>query len=304
MMARNENQNLMGQIQWSADLLDDERIAELIAQKGMAGLGVYMCVIGEMYRRPSRCLTLTQIKALKFAGATQKTILSVVNGFGLFGDDKKGHVYSNIDFSCVDGTVGSESDSNQIATVCESDSNQIAIACESPSIPTPVRPCVRPLEVEEDEKKEIKKENILLLLQDTGVSASEDFIAKIPQKSQWTEVALMKSGFGPLIQRNWQVTLDAFRNHTIANCSTENIRSLKDAKKYFLYYITHPTSGSKLRQLLEEHERQHPEVNPFRFEDASSTVGNRRYHGIALPDDAPPRPNERVDWDSENHCWS
>lgn len=275
-MAQSKKLKKIAWIKMPVNLMDDERIAELVAQKGVSGLGVYIAIIGEMYRRQCRCLTVTQLKALKFSGATQKTIIAVVDEFSLFRKDKMGHVYSAIDY------LGFE---NEDEIVSNADEN--AIGFESPSIPSPARVYK---DIDEYEDKDHHNDGA-------------DCIMQIPEHSQWTEVALMKSGFGELIKRNWQETLNLFRDHAIANCTIGQIRNVDDAKRYFHFYITNPTSGNMLRKALEDYERQHPQQNPYRFEDSGSAKGHRYYHGIPIPDDAPPRPDERADWDFEIGRW-
>lgn len=261
-------------IKMPVTLTDRQRIAELMDQKGVAGLGAYIAIICEMYRRQSRCLTMTQLKGLKFAGATHKTIMDVVDGFGLFRKDMMGHLYSAIDY------LEFEDEDEKDAEVDEK-----TIECELPPVPSPVR-------VYKDRDKD----------EDHHIDGA-DCIMQIPEHSQWTEVTLMKSGFGELIKRNWQTAIEQFRNHAIANCTIGQIHNVDDAKKYFYFYVTNPVSGNMLRKALENHECQHPQQNVYRFEDVDSVNGHRSYHGIPVPDDAPPRPDERAEWDNENGCW-
>lgn len=281
-MPKCKKQKKIAWIKMPVNLMDDERIAELIAQKGVAGLGAYIAIIGEIYRRQCRCLTVTQLKALKFAGATQKTVMAVVDEFGLFRKDKMGHVYSAIDYLGFEDEIND--DNNYDDNVFNRDTNIIGF--ESPSIPTPARVFKK----DKDEDKDHHYDGA-------------DCIMRIPEQSLWAEVTMMKSGFGVLIKRNWHVTLELFRDHAIANCTIGQIRCVDDAKKYFHFYVTNPTSGGMLRKALEDYERKHPQQNHYRFEDVDSVSGHRSYHGIPIPDDAPPRPNDRADWDYENECW-
>ena len=69
-----------------------------------------------------------ELKALKYAGATQKTVIAVVDEFGLFRKDKMGHVYSIIDYLGF-------GDEDEIS----SDADENAIEFESPSFPSPAR---------------------------------------------------------------------------------------------------------------------------------------------------------------------
>lgn len=280
--SNNSTQQKQKKVTWykmPVNLMDDERVAELMAQKGVTGFGVYVCIICEMYRRQSRCLTMTQIKAIKYTGATQKTIQAVVNDFGLFRKDSMGHVYSVIDYLGFSDEVNNNDDDND---------HDVAIESESPLSPTPARVYI---------DKDIDQDK------DNNNHDDADFIAQIPKDTQWTQVTLMNSGFGDLIERNWEFALNVFHKHTIANCTIEKIRNVNDAKKYFHFYVTNPTSGTMLRKALEDHERLYPQQNPYNQEDSESRPGHRSYNGIPLPDDAPPRPDGRADWDFELNRW-
>lgn len=269
----NSKQKKIAWYKMPVNLMDDERIAELIDHKGVTGLGAYVCVICEMYRRQSRCLTMTQVKAIKLAGATQKTIISVVDEFGLFRKDKMGHVYSEIDY------LGFNDDDND---------NDVAIGSESPLSPTPAR-VYKDKDIDEDKDKDHHHD--------------ADYISQISKDTYWAQQLLINSGFGDLIERNWELALDIFRKHAIVNCSFDDIRNVKDAKKYFHFYVTNTISGSMLRKALEDHERLNPQQNPYANEYLGSAPGHRSYLGIPLPDDAPPRPDDRSDWDIEANCW-
>lgn len=263
------------------NLMDDERIAELVAQKGAAGLGVYFILLCELYRRPSRCLTMTQVKAIKCTGATQKTIQSVVNDFGLFRKDSMGHVYSVIDYLGFSDEVNNNDDDID---------HDVAIESESPLSPTPARVYIDK-DIDQDKDNNHHDED------------DADFIAQIPKDTQWTQVTLMNSGFGDLIMRNWEFALDVFRKQAIANCNIEKIHNVNDAMRYFHFYVTNTTSGGMLRKALEDHERLNPQQNPYSHEDPGSCPGHRSYSGIPLPDDAPPRPDGRADWGFDLNRW-
>ena len=85
-------------IKLPVNLMDDARIAELVAKRRIGGFGVYIAILMELYRRPSMCLTLTQAKAIKVHGASPTTVKAVVNDPNLFNIDADGHVRSMIDF--------------------------------------------------------------------------------------------------------------------------------------------------------------------------------------------------------------
>ena len=72
--------------------------------------------------RSTRHLTLTQIKNMKFPGVTNKTIMEVVNNYGLFTEKYDKVIYSAIDFISKGSYIQIQSDCNRIAIGLQSDS--------------------------------------------------------------------------------------------------------------------------------------------------------------------------------------
>ncbi len=267
-------------IKLPVNLMDDARIAELVAQKRIGGFGVYIAILMELYRRSSRCLTLTQAKAIKVHGASPTTVKAVVNDSNLFRIDQKGVVRSAIDF--LEFEEESES-------FMETQKGETKIDFELPT----ARPRVY---IDKDRDKE-------LLLKAAGEESTPDLLSQLRPDDPWAESVMMRSGFSGLLLRNWEEAIRQFRLHVVANDNLRGIHSLREAKQYFSSFTTHPVTGPALRKALEAYEASHPERNPYRFEDKGSCPGHRLYHGIALPDYAPPRPDERADWDFAEQCW-
>ena len=65
-------------------------------------------------RNYSDNLTLTQIKNMKFPGVTNKTIMEVVNNYGLFTEKYDKVIYSAIDFISKGSYIQIQSDCNRI----------------------------------------------------------------------------------------------------------------------------------------------------------------------------------------------
>lgn len=287
-------------------LLDDGRVRRLVMEKGTTGLGVYMSILIEMYRNTWRCLSEKNIRNLKFVGATQKTIRTVLEDYDLFQKNERGNwttkenflEYKYIDEEFKDEKENKEESEGNSKSDCKSD-YQSDYKSNYKSDSKLMRARYIETETETDYHHLDGDDDHV----EAEVVKKDDWISQIPRESEWTEVAMMRSRFGPLIMRNWWLALEEFRKHVIANCSAERIRSVEDAKRYFLYYVTNPTSGTLLRKALEEHERRNPTQNVYRYEDPGSGPGKRRYNGIPLPDDAPPRPGERSDWDYVTHSW-
>ena len=108
-------------IKMPINLTYDKRVVEMIEKIGMKGLGVYLALINEIYRRKGRCITLSQVKSMKFKGVTQKTILEVIYNFNLFYVNYDKAVYSSIDFLNRTNDDMEKSDCNQIAIKLKSD---------------------------------------------------------------------------------------------------------------------------------------------------------------------------------------
>ena len=267
-------------IKLPVNLMDDARIAELVAKKRIGGFGVYIAILMELYRRSSRCLTLTQAKAIKVHGASPTTVKAVVNDPNLFRIDQKGVVRSAIDFLEFE---------EEGESFTETQNGETKIDFELPA----ARPRVY---IDKDRDKE-------LLLKAAGEESTPDLLSQLRPDDPWAESVMMRSGFSGLLLRNWEEAIRQFRLHVVANDNLRGIHSLREAKQYFSSFTTHPVTGPALRKALEAYEASHPERNPYRFEDKGSCPGHRLYHGIALPDYAPPRPDERADWDFAEQCW-
>ena len=265
-------------IKLPVNLMDDARIAELVAKRRIGGFGVYIALLMELYRRPSMCLTLTQAKAIKVHGASPTTVKAVVNDPNLFNIDADGHVRSLIDF------VGLEEGEQSFTKSQNGETNN-----DFDRLPAPAR--IYSIEKE-------REEELLLKAAD-----APDLLDQLRPDDPWAEAVMMRSGFSGLLARHWAEAIRQFRLHAEANDNLRGIRSLREAKQYFSSYTTHPVTGPALRKALEAHEARHPETNPYRLEDKGSCPGHRRYHGIDLPDYAPPRPDERADWDFVEQCW-
>lgn len=267
-------------IKLPVNLMDDARIAELVAKKRIGGFGVYIAILMELYRRPSLCLTLTQAKAIKVHGASPTTVKAVVNDPNLFRIDQKGHVHSAIDFLEIE--LEDES-------FTETQNGETKIDFELSAAPARVYK-------EKDKDRD-------LLLKAAEEESTPDLLTQLRPDDPWAEAVMMRSGFSGLLARHWEEAIRQFRLHVVANENLRGIRTLREAKQYFSSFTTHPVTGPALRKALEAYEARHPEENPYRFEDKGSCPGHRSYHGIDLPDYAPPRPDERADWDFREQCW-
>lgn len=170
-------------IKMPVNLFDDERIEELMTTKGMAGLGVYMALVIEMFRCQKHCLTLTQVKNRKYNGATKKTINQIINDYDLFTIDAYSHVNSNIDFLSVLETRHLQSEQIKNASDAQSDAhadlNPIAIGLQSDAFPSPARVIIR--------DRDIDKEHHL----DGDDVSHPDFISQMRMDTSWAAMVML-----------------------------------------------------------------------------------------------------------------
>jgi len=121
--------------------------------------------------------------------------------------------------------------------------------------------------------------------------------------SQWTDIACMKSGFGPLLKKHFGLAKEYFRKHVIAYGKGSTLATEQDVTYYFMSFIMSPTTSKGLRQYLQAMEQSAPEQapDPYRYEQRLD--GRRVYNGHRIPHDAPPRPDAHSRWNDTLHRW-
>ena len=123
--------------------------------------------------------------------------------------------------------------------------------------------------------------------------AWERYVDELAKEQQWIEIMAMRSGLGKAFVQRFGEVLQHFKRHIQAVGNEKDIQSPSDAKRYFCFFNT-PGSVT-FRKLVEE--LQKPiDKGKFKYEDRHPTTGKRSYCGIAIPDDAPPRPNAQAVW--------
>ncbi|MGM9733420.1 MAG: Lin1244/Lin1753 domain-containing protein, partial [Prevotella sp.] len=249
-----------------SNLLCDERVERLLAEIGAAGFGVYMYIIAEMMRHRNHCMTRDSLLSIKIKGHTKATLMRIVDDYGLFINDGKGHVYSAVDFLCKSSRnaqkeqqvecPNEQRDNAQNEPMDDpQDSNLFATSCESDSIPTPPRALQRR---EEENKKEITSpKNLLMMVK-----------AHLDKNTEWAESIMMKTGVAPQLRKHWEYAVEIFVQHVISQAKDESVVDEKDARRYFCNFCTGNHTRTILAARLAEYDRSHPELNPYRFEDS------------------------------------
>ena len=278
-----------GQLVWfkmPTDILSDERVEKLIAETGVPGFGLYIYLVCEIMRHRKHCMTRDCIMSIKIKGHTKATLKRIVEDYGLFTDDGKGHIFSSIDFLCKGynrDTANGKSDCGDNRFADQEESKLFATGCKSDSIPTPPRALQKR---EEENKKEITSPKNLMM-------AMKSYL---DPHSSWAEMVMMKSRTTPLLRRHWDYAVELFIQHVVSQAKEESVMNENDARRYFCNFCTSNHTGAILAARLAEYNSSHPEQNPYRFEDEGSAPGHRSYLGSTLPDDALPRPSKTADW--------
>ncbi|MGM9796392.1 MAG: hypothetical protein ACI3ZY_02225 [Parabacteroides sp.] len=279
---KNSQETLLSWTKIQFDLVNDERIQPLVEKEGMRGLGAYVCVTLAIMQRPKQRITLRQLRQLSLRGYKHPEHLLTYGT--LFRQDEKGFVYPLVGLCAALKPADT-------ASASAPHGQPIVLLSDNAAPTDPEGLCARTYREEES------REEFLL------TTATPDLLAELRPDDPWAEAVMMRSGFSGLLARHWAEAIRQFRLHVVANENLRGIRTLREAKQYFSSFTTHPVTGPALRKALEAYEARHPEENPYRFEDKGSCPGHRSYHGIDLPDCAPPRPDERADWDFAEQCW-
>lgn len=124
------------------------------------------------------------------------------------------------------------------------------------------------------------------------VPAWEQYVDSLAAEEQWKEIMAMRSGLKTQFFTLYPRIVECFKQHVRSIGNEGRILSPADAKHYFCFYIT---PGSVTHQKLMEQLRTPPDGHSP-YEERDPHTGARSYCGIAIPDEAPPRPNAQAVW--------
>lgn len=244
----------LGWFKMSTEIMGDERIAQLVEEEGMRGLGVYMAIIIEMHRRASRSLSRNTILRTKLQGATRRTIVRVLDGYGLFVTDGQGHFRSAISY------LWFKNDDNQIAT-------SLSTGLQFDDAPTPAR--INKTLDQETIDNDCRRYN--------AADKIKAIIKQMQSWNQWAEAVAMKSGFSQLLRCHWTEAVSWFENHITERDRQDNMTSLSEARRYFSDIINNPYSASALQRHLQSIDaRQRTEATAAGTFAELPTVPSRR----------------------------
>lgn len=170
--------------------------------------------------------------------------------------------------------------------------------------------------IREEKKREEKKKDLETEKEKIDEDAApETHAPQVPRWEQyideafaaqiWLDTVGMLSGLKERFLNNIPFICSVFKQHVVAQGSAERINSLSDAKNYFANYVRpgRPTHVFLEEKLNERFMAQKASATFSPYENYDPQTGVRSYYGIPLPQDAPPRPNGRVNWDPLKKRW-
>lgn len=131
--------------------------------------------------------------------------------------------------------------------------------------------------------------------------AWEGYVDELDKEQQWKEIMAMRTGLKKEFFTLYPRIVACFKNHVRALGKERSILSSSDAKHYFCFYLT-PGSVT-FQRLMAQLKQPSEERHPYRFEERDPATGQRSYCGVSIPDDAPPRPNAQAVWYGETGDW-
>ena len=131
------------------------------------------------------------------------------------------------------------------------------------------------------------------VLSSSFVPTWERYIDELKDDEQWMELVAMRSGLKQQFYTLFPRIVESFKRHVCAIGNEGHIVSSGDAKHYFWFFMN-PSSPTYKNLILE---LQKPvDKGKYKYEDRDPATGQRSYCGVAIPDDAPPRPNHQAVW--------
>jgi hypothetical protein len=128
----------------------------------------------------------------------------------------------------------------------------------------------------------------------------EVYVEQAMEDRRWLKLIAEQTGL-PLMEKPEKIS-GIFIRHVIIMGKEDSISSVQGAKSYFANFARKGSVTYKkiLAELAKEERR---EENPYRHENVDPQTGERSYCGIAIPRDAPPRPDVNAVWNKGNGRW-
>lgn len=132
----------------------------------------------------------------------------------------------------------------------------------------------------------------------------EESLKILSEDSSYIDLAFMHCGYGALLKRRFKDAIEFFRRHIILYHKQDDLPNEYEVYRYFANFTA---AGSRTSAELRNHLMKLDEAERLKHPDAyryEKLIGGRRtYNGCPLPNDAPPRPNDRCLWNDITRKW-
>lgn len=250
-------------------------VRDILAKYGYAGVGVYWMIVERVALSEGEFTFVDLVRQFKCKAFTSSKIKELIFNFGCFDVSDKGKV-----------TLRADSDSSSDSSDAFFDRGK----GEGNSSNARTRN-------REDKKREEERERRVpapSTVVPLGHRMRMDWVDEMKGRKGdvYFEMVCMKSGFGRLLSRYWDVAWDMYRSQVVLLGKDKDYCSESDVKTHFMYFVTHsPTHGEVMAALKEI-------ADSNEDTDYMST-----YTGPPLPEDAPPRPSHTAVYNENRNEW-
>lgn len=295
----------------NATMMANDCILILIEELGMEGYGIYIALLGELRQRDDYTCATGSLPALaRRWNADVETVRRVVNNFGLFVPE-------------ADNAAFSSSYLNEAMSLLEEKRRRAAIGGSARTVNVQRSANGRFTAVVQPEEKSIAEKSIAekrkgreetpppVKLPPSGLhsivckmSTWEACIDTAFMDRPWTEVVAMHAGMGLRFIERLPEIIAFFKQHVRTYGKEATVCTVEDAKCYFSNFVR-PASPTRkaLDAELTHTDCRHRQKDPYRYEERDPATGERRYCGLPIPKEAPPRPNACAVWDEARRQW-
>ena len=271
-------------------------VMNLIENEGMAGYGIYWALLEYLRTQDDYVGDLRVLKSLARQLKTKLAkIESVLNGYGLFivtdytfrsrklesamkplEDKRKAMSKQNVGKA--------EANRKQSEVKPEAERNQVH--CNTLKTNTE-------MVLSKVKESKVKKSKEITSSLSSSLPAWEQYVDELQQEEQWKELMAMRTGLKQQFYTLYPRIVENFKQHVRLLGNEGRILSPSDAKHYFCFFLE---PGSVTFKRLVAELQKPVDKGKYKFEDRDPTTGQRSYCGVAIPDDAPPRPNDQAVW--------
>lgn len=283
-----------------SDMFDDTKIIKLIRNSSGAGFGLFIAVLSKMRTVNGYLITLEDVKMLKARLKVRSDVMNkVIYESELFEEIEVDGVacfrspYLEEIMEPYDETVKRNAERGRKTALQKERDEKGRFTRDDPANKTN----------QNNTNDDISSSAGAAVADEKVITKKwEEVIDTAFADDEYCNVVAQSSEVPDLFMTYRHYAAQQFKAHCQAQGKTRYITSVERAKAYFSNYIRAGSPTQKrMRAALEVYHRKQAEDDPYRFEER---IGGKRYScGIPLPDDAPPRPNNRVFWSDIRKQW-